>query len=395
MSAAEGMGNRPRRSAYSGRAWRRPNLRHGYTTSANAAAAAAAATRALITGQAITQIAIDLPAERNVTFAIVRCEFDSPAAGYVTCATIKDAGDDPDVTHGAEIAATVSWQETPGILLTGGIGVGIVTRPGLPVPVGEPAINPGSRRIICRAVEAEAGSALDQRGLKVIISVPRGEELARETLNPKLGIVGGISILGTDGIVRPYSQAAYRASIYAELKVAVAAGLRTIVLATGVRSAEYARTRDPALLELACVQVGDHVGYALTQARRLGFARAILSTMVGKASKLAQGRMQTHVGEGEVDLGFLAGLARQLGADEETVAAAACAHTAHHVQVILRRSGVRGLEQRLAELAAAQAAAFVGGGLAIAVWLWSMGGELLAIADVVSGSSLQRGAGES
>lgn len=382
MSAAEGLGDRPRRSAYTDRAWRRSDLRHGYTTSANAAAAAAAAACALITGQPVTQITIDLPAERNVTFAIIRCQFDVPMPGCVTCATIKDAGDDPDVTHGAEIVATVSWQETPGIELTGGVGVGIVTRPGLPVPVGESAINPGSRRIIRRAVEAVAGSVLEQRGLQVVISVPRGEELARRTLNPKLGIVGGISILGTDGIVRPYSQAAYRASIHAELKVAAAAGLRTIVLTTGVRSAEYARRRDPTLSELACVQVGDHMGYALTQARRLGFARAILSTMVGKASKLAQGRMQTHVSEGEVDLDFLAKIARQLGADEETAAAVAHGNTAHHVQIILRRAGIRGLEQRLAELAAAQAAAFVDGGLAIAVWLWSVGGELLTTADL-------------
>ncbi len=391
MSAAEGMGNRPRRPTHTGRSWRRPDLRHGYTTSANAAAAAAAATRALISGQPVTQITIDLPAERNVTFAIARCEFDAPTIGCVTCATIKDAGDDPDVTHGAEIVATVSWQETPGILLTAGVGVGIVTRPGLPVPVGEPAINPGSRRIIHRAVETEAGPALNQQGLKVVISVPRGEELARQTLNPKLGIVGGISILGTDGIVRPYSQAAYRASIYAELKVAATAGLRTAVLATGARRIQYARAHDPALPELACVQVGDHIGYALTQARRLGFARAVLSTMVGKASKLAQGRMQTHVGEGEIDLEFLAGIARQLGADEETVAAVARGNTAHHVQMILRRAGIQGLEERLAEMAAAQAIAFVGGRLAIEVWLWSMGGELLATAQ----PPLRRGEGES
>ncbi|MCS7222058.1 MAG: cobalt-precorrin-5B (C(1))-methyltransferase [Anaerolineae bacterium] len=376
-----------------GRAWRRSNLRHGYTTSACAAAAAAAATHVLLTGQQLTHITIDLPAERGVTFELARCEFEGPTPTQVTCAVVKDAGDDPDVTHGAEIVATVSWRDAPGIQLVGGAGVGIVTRPGLPVPVGEPAINPGSRRIIRRAVEAVAGSALERRGLKVVISVPRGEELARQTLNPKLGIVGGISILGTDGIVRPYSQAAYRASIYTELKVAAEAGLPAIVLTTGTRSAEYARRRDPALSELACVQVGDHVGYALKQARRLGFTRAIISTMVGKASKLAQGRMQTHVSEGEVDLAFLAEIARQLGADEETVAAVARGNTAHHVQVILRRAGIVGLEQRLAELAAAQAAAFVGGELAVEVWLWSVGGELLAIAEHASRSSLPRGEG--
>ncbi|MEJ5199286.1 MAG: cobalt-precorrin-5B (C(1))-methyltransferase [Anaerolineae bacterium] len=179
MSVAEGMGNRPRGSVNTGRMWRRPDLRHGYTTSACAAAAAAAATYALLTGQRLTHITIDLPAERGATFELARCEFEGPTPDQVTCAVIKDAGDDPDVTHGAEIAATVSWREAPGIELAGGVGVGIVTRPGLPVPVGEPAINPGSRRIIRQAMEAVAGSALEQRGLKVVISVPRGIETIR------------------------------------------------------------------------------------------------------------------------------------------------------------------------------------------------------------------------
>lgn len=381
MSDAEAAGNRPRRMPNTGRTWRRTDLRHGYTTGANAAAAAAAATVALLTREPVRQITIDLPAEAGVTFTIVRCEFDTPAVGQVTCATIKDAGDDPDVTHGAEIAATVSWQDEPGIRIAGGPGVGVVTLPGLPMPVGEAAINPGPRRIIRRAVEAAAGPALAERGLRVMVSVPRGAELAEQTLNPKLGIVGGISILGTDGIVRPYSLAAYRAGIHAELKVAAENGLRTIVLTTGVRSEEYARRRAPDLPLLAYVQVGDHMGYALAQARRLGFARAIISGMIGKLSKVAQGRMQTHVSEGEIDLAFLTQVAREIGADEAIAAAVAAANTAHHVQMLLKRAGLSGLEQRLAELAAAQAAAYVADSLAIEVWLWTIGGELLATAS--------------
>lgn len=382
MSDGEGMGNRPRRAPNTGRAWRRTDLRHGYTTGANAAAAAAAATVALLTGETVRQITIDLPAEAGVTFTIVRCEFDTPAVGQVTCATVKDAGDDPDVTHGAEIAATVSWQDEPGIRIAGGPGVGVVTLPGLPVPVGEAAINPGPRRIIRRAVAAAAaGPVLAERGLRVVISVPRGAALAEQTLNPKLGIVGGISILGTDGIVRPYSLAAYRAGIHAELKVAAENGLRTVVLTTGVRSEEYARGRAPELSSLAYIQVGDHMGYALGQARRLGFARAIISGMVGKLSKLAQGRMQTHVSEGEIDRSFLAQVAREIGADEAVAAAVAAANTAHHVQMLLKRAGLSGLEQRLAELAAARAAAHVAESLAVEVWLWTIGGELLATAS--------------
>lgn len=215
----------------------------------------------------------------------------------------------------------------------------------------------------------------------MVISVPRGAELAANTLNPKLGIVGGISILGTDGIVRPYSRAAYRAGIYAELNVAAENGLRIAVLTTGVRSEEYARSRAPDLPALAYVQVGDHIGYALTQARRLGFERVIISGMVGKLSKLAQGRMQTHVSEGEIDLAFLARVAAEIGADEAVTAAVAAANTAHHAQVILKRAGLPGLEQRLAELAARQAAAYTAESLTVEVWLWTVGGELLATAS--------------
>lgn len=381
MSASEGAGNRPARTPNTGRAWRRTDLRHGYATGATAAAAAAAATRALFTGEPVQQITIDLPAEAAVNFAIVRCEFDTPAAGQVTCATIKDAGDDPDVTHGAEISATVSWQDEPGVQVAGGPGVGVATLPGLPVAVGAAAINPGALRIIRRAVEGAAGPMPAGRGLHVVISVPRGAELAANTLNPKLGIVGGISILGTDGIVRPYSRAAYRAGIYAELNVAAENGLRIAVLTTGVRSEEYARSRAPDLPALAYVQVGDHIGYALTQARRLGFERVIISGMVGKLSKLAQGRMQTHVSEGEIDLAFLARVAAEIGADEAVTAAVAAANTAHHAQVILKRAGLPGLEQRLAELAARQAAAYTAESLTVEVWLWTVGGELLATAS--------------
>ncbi len=384
MSDGEGMGNRPQQRANTGRAWRRSDLRHGYTTSACAAAAAAAATQALLTGHPLTHVTIDLPAEAGVTFALSRCELDVPAGGQVTCGVVKDAGDDPDVTHGAEIVATVRWGEAAGVHLTGGPGVGVVTRPGLPVPVGQPAINPGAARIIRRAVEAAAGAATgqprDDRGLVVTISVPDGEALARKTLNPTLGIVGGISILGTDGIVRPYSQGAYRASIRTQMKVARENDLETIVLTTGVRSEEYARQHIPALPALACVQVGDHMDYALRQARQLKFARIIISGMVGKLSKLAQGRMQTHVSEGSVDLAFLAQLADALGADAGTVRAVAAANTAHHVQVILKRVGIAGLEGCLAELAAAHAAAFIAGSAEITILVWSMGGELLATA---------------
>ncbi len=354
-------------------------LRTGFTTGACATAAAAAAVRALVTGQTVDSITIDLPARRGVTFAITRCEM---GPNRVRCGVIKDAGDDPDVTHGAEIQATAEWVDQPGVTLAAGPGVGTVTRPGLPVEVGQPAINPVPRRMITAAVQAEAGPRLVEQGLKITISVPGGEELAKETLNPRLGIVGGISILGTTGIVKPYSQSAYRASIYVELKVAARNHSPRAVLTTGNRSEEYTRGLHPDWPELGFVQVGDHMDYALRQARRLGFREVVIAGMVGKISKLAQGRMQTHISGGGVDLAFLAELAGQLGADEALQEAVRQANTARHVQIMLRKAGITGLEQRLADLAAAQASAYVQAAFGVTVYLFDIKGELLAVGKV-------------
>lgn len=359
--------------------WRKPNLREGFTTGACAAAAAAAATRALLTDQPVNEVTIDLPVRAGVTFAVIRCEFHGES---VTCGVVKDAGDDPDVTHGAEIRATVAWRDAPGIILAGGEGVGVVTKPGLPVEVGEPAINPVPRRMIIHEVQAQASEILDERGLIVTISVPNGAALAQQTFNPKLGIVGGISILGTTGIVKPFSQSAYRASIYVELKVAAQNGVQTAVFTTGDRSEQYARRRYPHLPDLAFLQVGDHMDYALRQARRLKLARVVISTMIGKVSKMAQGRFQTHVSEGTIDHDFLAEVVRQLGADESLAAQVAGANTAHHVQLLLRRAGLAGLETLLAQQAATQAGQFAGGAFAVEVLCFDLHGELLAVGQV-------------
>jgi len=350
-------------------------LRRGYTTGACAAAAARAATRALLTGCQVSEIRIDLPVERDVLFRVKRCEL---GAGYASCSVIKDAGDDPDVTHGAEIVATVEWQDQPGIAFAAGPGVGMVTKPGLPVEVGQPAINPGPRRMSSQAVLAELGQA--SRGLKVTISVPDGQRLAEQTMTPRLGIVGGISILGTTGIVLPYSQAAYRATIYVALKVAASNGIAQAVLATGVRSQDYARRRYPHWPDLSFVEVGDHMGYALTRARRLRFRRVVIAGMIGKVSKLAQGRWQTHVSQGEVDLNFLAEQAEQLGADAGLVARCQAANTAHHVQLLLRKAGLTSLEARLAQLAAHKAFELGQCMFDVEVLVYHINGELLGSA---------------
>jgi len=362
--------------------WRRgAALRHGYTTAACAAAAGAAAAKALLEGEVQETITIDLPGEKQVTFHLATCAMSNSS---ITCGVIKDAGDDPDVTHGAEIRATVGWGGTPGITIAGGEGVGIVTRPGLPVPVGEAAINPGARRLIAATVSHVVGEMLSERGLVITISVPEGQTIAEKTLNPRLGIIGGISILGADGIVKPYSVAAYRATIRLALRVARRNGIAKVVLATGSRSERHARGRYPGLAGMAFVQVGDHVDCALKQTVRLHFQEVVIATMVGKASKLAQGQMQTHVSEGPVDLAALAEVASEIGADEALQAAVRAANTVHHAQKLLRAAAISGLEQRLAQLAAEQAAAFVGGAVPVEVLIYALDGALLGLAQVGS-----------
>ncbi len=173
-------------------------LRSGFTTGACAAAAAQAAATALVKQTVVDQVELELPEGNKVKFNIKSCFFDRRQA---SCSVIKDAGDDPDVTNGAEICATVSWKEGSGIEIKGGEGVGTVTKPGLEIPVGMPAINPVPRQMIAQSVNKAAGTLADGRGVEVIISVPQGERIASRTLNSRLGIVGGISILGTTGIV--------------------------------------------------------------------------------------------------------------------------------------------------------------------------------------------------
>jgi cobalt-precorrin-5B (C1)-methyltransferase len=350
-------------------------MRNGFSTSACAAAAAAAGIERLLTGKAMSEVVIDLPAMRNVRFALARCEQREEG---ILCGVIKDAGDDPDVTNGLEIQSLVEYDAEPGLSLLGGTGVGVVTLPGLPVPVGEPAINPGPRRLIRKVVQ-ETLKNLDASadlGLRITVIVPEGLRIAEQTMNPKLGIVGGISILGTDGLVRPYSAAAFRASIHLEMNVAHEAGYDTIGLATGKRSAAYLLSylNDPR--GLGVVDVGDELGYPIQQATKFHFKQMVFGGMIGKFSKLAQGRFQTHVQEGEVNFEFLAEVADSQGAPSELCARILTARTAHQVQGWLKEVGIP-IEPELARLAAEKVTAEIKGKMAVKVLIFSLDGELL------------------
>ena len=354
---------------------RRRTLREGYTTGACATAAAKAATLGLVTGVVPEAVTIHLPAGRDATFALHRRQVEE---GAVLCSVIKDAGDDPDVTHGAEICARVTFRDEPGIELVGGKGVGTVTRPGLGLEIGGPAINPVPRRMITEAVTEAAGEALAGRGLRVEIAVPAGEELAKRTMNARLGIIGGISILGTTGIVKPWSTAAWRASVLQGIDVAAANGVDHVVLSTGGRSEKFAMDLYPELPEMAFVEMGEFTGQALKRAAARRIARVTLAGMIGKFSKLAQGHMMTHVAGNQVDPAFLAQLAREVGADDDLVAAIATANTARHAQELVVAAGCRAFFDALVERVRDQGRAVVKDAVAIEVVLFDFEGGVLA-----------------
>jgi cobalt-precorrin-5B (C1)-methyltransferase len=316
----------------------RKRLRTGFTTGACAAAAAKAATRALVQGAVMTEITTTLPNRSRVTFALQRCELQGDRA---VASVIKDAGDDPDCTHGAELTATVELRQPPGVLILGGAGVATVTKPGLGLEVGGPAVNPVPRRNITEMVEEELAGA--ERGAVVTISVPGGEEMARKTLNARLGLVGGISILGTSGIVQPYSTAAFKASVVQAIDVAASRGHRALVLTTGGKSESYAMQLFTELGEEAFIQMGDFVGIALRHCARRKIERAVVVGMIGKLSKMANGKMQTHAAGSEVNLELLAEFAAELGATAEILTEIRGANTARHVLEVCAREGLTGI----------------------------------------------------
>ena len=304
-----------------------PSLRRGWTTGACATAATRAAAIALLTGHFPDPATIHLPGGHEVAFALAETRLLPNAA---MAAVVKDAGDDPDVTHGALIRATLSRSGPgTGITFRAGPGVGVVTLPGLPIPPGEPAINPVPRRMmteVLHAVSAETGAPCDW---VVEISVDNGAALAEKTLNPRLGIKGGLSILGTTGIVIPFSCSAWIDSIHRGVDVARALGLPHVAAATG-RTSEEAVQALYDLPDAALLDMGDFVGGTLKYLRRHPVPRVTLAGGPAKMTKLAQGRLDLHSKRGAVDAGVLADLAGQIGADEAQAAAIAQANTTLH-----------------------------------------------------------------
>lgn len=283
-------------------------LRYGYTTGSCAAAAAKGAAQMLRDQALVHEVQLTLPCGETAHFKLQGAALGENSA---TCYVVKDAGDDPDITNGAEIHATakVEYFTRRRLIIKGGVGIGKVTKPGLAVPVGEWAINPVPRRMIMEVVKEVFAVRCIPWTLTFTISIPNGEELAKKTLNERLGIIGGLSILGTTGIVKPISTKAWTDTVDASIDVALACGNRTVVLATG-RSSELAVQRVPGLKselqEEAYVMMGDHFGYSLQSCAKKGVQQVVIAGQFAKLVKIACGHQQTHVSSSELDLATVA-----------------------------------------------------------------------------------------
>jgi cobalt-precorrin-5B (C1)-methyltransferase len=289
-------------------------LRTGYTTGACATACTKAALYALIGQTIISEVEITLPQGEKVVFKMNACSFDAQQA---TCTTIKDAGDDPDVTHGAKIGCRVSFNDTREIVFKRGKGVGLVTLPGLAIDVGEPAINPVPRKMMNAAVAFVLHQFAIDKGVDIEVFVENGEDIAKKTLNSRIGILNGISILGTTGIVKPFSASAYIASITQGIDVAVSNGCEEIVINSGGRSENLLRNRLSHLPEFAFIQYGNWIGETLDKIRSSTLKKVTMGIMLGKAAKLAQGELDTHSGKSTWDKQFIYQLAKQCGYSDE------------------------------------------------------------------------------
>src|SRR3984885_7787024 len=350
-------------------------LRRGWTTGACAAAAARAAFAALLTGEFPDPVSIRLPRGQRPCFALALAESNGTVA---RAGIVKDAGDDPDVTHGATIIAEVAWgRPGGGIAFAAGEGVGTVTRPGLQLGVGEPAINPAPRAMIREALVdlAEANGA-PPPDVTVTVAIPGGERLAEKTMNARLGIVGGLSVLGTTGIVVPYSCASWVHSIQRGIDVARAAGIGHIAAATGTTS-ERAVQRLYALPDHALIDMGDFVGGTLKYLRRHPVGRLTIAGGFAKMAKLAAGHLDLHSSKSRVEPALLSEILARAGADAHILEAASGSETAG--AVLDAAAGFRAaLADGIARRARAVAMATLSGATAVEVAIVDRGGAFIA-----------------
>ena len=350
-------------------------LRTGFTTGSCATASSKACVLSIINQKKIEQTDIILPKRSKLDIQINSCEFTENSA---TCSVIKDGGDDPDVTHGAEIFVYVELTNNIGkIEIDGGEGVGRVTKPGLGLEIGSAAINPTPKKMILENVTEISKEILEKNGIMIKVSVPNGKELGPKTDNPRIGIMGGISILGTSGIVIPYSTASFAAAIRQQIAVVSSMNDDNVVLTTGGRSEDFAR----AIIELpdhSFIQMGDFSGYTIKQCAKQGLKKAYVAGFIGKLAKMAAGVKQTHVKGGKVDMKFLSELAKRCDAKSDTISKILGANTARNVQEIIIEDKVAGFFDEVTKEACNQMRQHSEEKIAVEVILFDFDGKVLS-----------------
>lgn len=354
-------------------------LRTGYTTGTSATAATKAALHALVTKKSVDEVMVTLPKGKIVTLPVAWTELTE---NYATSAVIKDGGDDPDVTHGAEICSTVQLTQNRGnVIVQGGQGVGRVTKPGLGLRIGDAAINPVPMKMIMDSVVEllnNIPNPLNAAGLIVTISVPNGHVIAKKTDNPRLGILGGISILGTTGIVLPYSTASFAASIRQSLDVGLALDADTFILTTGGRSEDFSKVLFGEKYPDHCyVQMGDFAGYSVKQCHDKGVKKVFVGGFVGKLTKIAMGVKQTHVRGSHVSMDFMAKLAKKAGAEEYVIEEILSANTARHVSEIIDTHRINGFYDQICKEAVTQLENYSKQELPIEAIMFDFGGGVI------------------
>ncbi|OHX65864.1 cobalt-precorrin-5B (C(1))-methyltransferase CbiD [Flammeovirga pacifica] len=291
-------------------------LRDGFTTGTSATAAAKAALIAIIHQEVQKEVDVHLPIDKVLKIPIKQCSFSSSSA---ECSVIKDAGDDPDVTNGAEIGCQLQFISEQEIQFIAGDGVGTVTLPGLQLEVGEPAINPVPRSMIRNALQKLLHDFDLEVGIAVTVFVVDGKKLAKKTLNERVGIMNGLSILGTSGIVKPYSSSSYIASIEQGVDVAIANGIDRLIINSGSRSEKYLKQLYPNFSEQAFIHYGNWIGDTLRKIEKEKIKEVMMGIMLGKAVKLAQGQLDTHSCVSSWDKDFIADIASSCGYSQELV----------------------------------------------------------------------------
>lgn len=345
-------------------------MKKGFTTGTCAQAASKGAAFMLTTKKLISEVTVNVPSGDKLVLKLINQKIKNNSA---SCAIIKDSGDDPDITNGTKIYAEVRFSSKKGIKITGGKGVGKVTKPGLAIEIGEYAINPVPRMMINREVMAFLPK---DKGLEVIISVPKGKELAKRTFNPRLGIVEGISIIGTSGIVLPKSLDAYKASLSLQLDVLKAQGYKKAVLVLGYVGEKFAREVLKAD-EDSIIKIGDHVGFMLKECQKKKIKDVLLIGHIGKLVKIARGQFNTHSKFGDNRVDTIADYAKACGAKKVIIDELLKQATAEATIDILKKNKLTKVFPELSERIAASINEYLGISANVKCMLLSLKGEVL------------------